>query len=338
MEKIKIPTGYIIVDEYSKGKLETLSIGDYGKSKNIKADFLGYTKELNGVPNGECISLQEKWVITLSTQYGCPEKCTFCDVPKVGFKGNATVDDLKQQLFNAIECFPEVRYTDRLNIHFARMGEPAYNIGNIYLFCEWLKSQAKQELITKYNLRIEVIHPVFTTMMPIKINNNNPHGLEDVLFAWSKDIKYVTFNGQAGLQLSINSTNEDQRKEMYQNRALSLKEISRITKELPKPIGRKYCLNFALADGYETDGKKLKELFDPDDWMVKITPIHNNNSCKENGIQTVGGYQEFTPYKEAEESFKEVGFDVLVFIPSFDEEDGCVTCGNVILGGSELKV
>ena len=65
MNKICLPTGFLIVDDYAKGKLETLSIGDYGKHKNIKADFLGYTRELNGVENGEIMPLQEKWVITL---------------------------------------------------------------------------------------------------------------------------------------------------------------------------------------------------------------------------------------------------------------------------------
>ena len=32
------------------------------------------------------------------------------------------------------------------------------------------------------------------------------------------------------------------------------------------------------------------------------------------------------------------GFDVLVFVPSMDEEDGLVTCGNAVLGGSTLKL
>ena len=77
MNKFKLPTGYLFTDTYSKGELETLSIGDYGKAKNIKADFLGYTKEINGVVNGETQPLQEKWVITLSTQYEMPIlRCT----------------------------------------------------------------------------------------------------------------------------------------------------------------------------------------------------------------------------------------------------------------------
>ena len=90
MKKYPIPTGYLLVGDYEKGQLETLSIGDYGKARNVKADFLGYTQRINGVPNGQCLPLSEKWVVTLSTQYGCPMKCTFCDVPNIQFKGNVS--------------------------------------------------------------------------------------------------------------------------------------------------------------------------------------------------------------------------------------------------------
>jgi 23S rRNA (adenine2503-C2)-methyltransferase len=71
--------------------------------------------------------------------------------------------------------------------------------------------------------------------------------------------------------------------------------------------------------------------------MCKITPIHNNNACRENDIVTIGGYDSWQPYSQPEQDLKDAGFDVLVFVPSIDEEDGLVTCGNVILGGSTLK-
>ena len=44
-------TGKIYVDP--NNRLEFLTVGDYGKENNIKADFLGYTKEINGVANRE---------------------------------------------------------------------------------------------------------------------------------------------------------------------------------------------------------------------------------------------------------------------------------------------
>ena len=43
-KNIKVPTGNICVMQGEKGLIEFLSIGDYGKDSNIKADFLGITK------------------------------------------------------------------------------------------------------------------------------------------------------------------------------------------------------------------------------------------------------------------------------------------------------
>ena len=84
IKNLKVPTGNICIVEGEKGLLEFLSIGDYGKNANIKADFLGIKRELNGVPSGEVQPLEDKWVITLSTQYGCNSKCVFLRCSKSG--------------------------------------------------------------------------------------------------------------------------------------------------------------------------------------------------------------------------------------------------------------
>lgn len=330
INKIKLPTGYLLVGQYDKGKLETLSIGDYGKHKNIKADFLGYSQEISGVANGEIIPLQEKWVITLSTQYGCVMGCNFCDVPNIKFAGNVSFNDLKMQFYSALSCYPDVVYTDRLNIHFARMGEPIFNPA-VVEFSTWL-AKSKLQIQQETGKRFEVIHPVLTTMCP-----NYKH-TEGRLESWANHYKNHLFRGQAGLQLSINSTCNEQRDKMFGGDSMSLEQISEMVKDFPEPLGRKYCLNFAYASGNETDGEKLAKLFDPSKWMVKITPIHNNTACRENGIETIDGYHTYYPYKQPEESFKTAGFDTLIFIPSQDEEDSLITCGNAILGGSELKI
>ena len=67
LKEIKVPTGEIYTAKGDKGVLEFLTVADYGKDANIKADFLGITRELNGVPNGTPMPLTEKWVITIST-------------------------------------------------------------------------------------------------------------------------------------------------------------------------------------------------------------------------------------------------------------------------------
>jgi 23S rRNA (adenine2503-C2)-methyltransferase len=46
---------------------------------------------------------------------------------------------------------------------------------------------------------------------------------------------------------------------------------------------------------------------------------------------TDGGYDFYYPYKKAEEDLKAAGFDVIVFIPSKEEDESRITCGNAIL-------
>jgi len=322
LKNICVPTGNIMILEGEKGKLETLSLGDYGQTNNVKAQFLGLHKDIAGVKNGPCMSLEEKWVVTLSTQYGCSMGCLFCDVPKVGPGINATYNDLKGQIETALSLHPEIGSTKRLNIHYARMGEPSWNP-------DVLKVSYDLHKIVKPHIGNSLIHPVFTTMCP-KDNKN----LFKVLNEWTTDIKNDLYRGDAGLQLSINSTSDEQRNEMFSGNSLSLLEISEMVKDLPMPKGRKYALNFALADTYEVDAKKLRKLFNPDKCMVKITPLHVTHSCVENDIKTSNGYTSFVPYQKAEADLIAEGFDVLIFVPSSDEDEGRITCGNAILSGS----
>lgn len=318
LENFIVPTGNICIMQGDKGKLEFVSLHDYGKAKNIKADFLGYTKEINQVPHGELLPLTEKWVVTVSTQYGCSMNCKFCDVPKVGKGINATYDDLKNQILSALSLHPEIKATKRLNIHYARMGEPTWN-KNVLDFTKDVR-----KIIRPYIGR-SLVHPVISTMLP-----KDNKFLNEYLNEWI-DIKNDLFKGDAGLQFSINTTNDDLRKELFSKNSLTLEEISKIGDMLDEPKGRKYALNFALGDNFEVDAEKLRDLFSPNKFMVKITPIHITNACKENNIETKNGYFDYSPYREIENKLIKVGFDVLVFIPSVEEDTSRITCGNAIL-------
>lgn len=314
--RIKVPTGDILIIPGEKGKsLECLSIGDYGKEKNLKADFLGLKEEINGVPHGELLPLTDKWVVTISTQYGCSSNCTFCDVPKVGPGINATKQDLLNQVHACLDLHPEITWTNRLNLHYARMGEPTWNDNVI---------DATYDLYDTVH-KTHRIHPVISTMLPRKNKN-----LLEFLQFWMR-IKNDLFNGEAGLQFSINSTNEEQRKRMFSNNALSLSEIGELQRHLPFPKGRKITLNFALNDTYEVKPTELLKHFSPDKYIVKITPMHMTSACENNGLRTSEGYNKYYPYGTAENALKRAGYDVIVFVPSREEDESKITCGNAIL-------
>ena len=163
MKIVDTHTGKIFVD--TERRLEFLTVGDYGKENNIKADFLGLTKEIHGVANTE-VDLSKKWVATISTQKGCPMKCQFCDCPKYGFHGNVSRKDLGYEIETILQHFSiDYPKTERFNVHFARMGEPTFNENVIDFTLDDLRG-----IVDAY-IKADTIHPVVSTMLP-KHNKN----------------------------------------------------------------------------------------------------------------------------------------------------------------------
>jgi 23S rRNA (adenine2503-C2)-methyltransferase len=317
MEIVQTHTGKIYVDK--ERELEFLTVGDYGKQNNIKANFLGLTKEINGVTNTD-VDLRKKWVATISTQKGCPMNCRFCDCPKYGFHGNVSREELAYEIETILKDRPHgVNSTERFNVHFARMGEPSFNQNVLDFAAEDL-----QKLVAKY-ITAKVVHPVVSTMMP-KENKN----LEQFLLKWC-DIKNLVYHGEAGLQLSINTTNDDQRKYQFNDRSLSLVRIAEIADRLPSPIGRKYTLNFAVTKDTILDAARLTSMFEPDKFIVKITPIHETHAAVDNGFDVTTSYDDYDVYRDFEQPLLKAGWDVIVFVPSKEEDSDRITCGNALI-------
>ncbi len=315
MEIIKTHTGKIYVDR--EKQLEFLTVGDYGKENNIKAEFLGLRKEINGVKHHE-VDLTDKWVATISTQKGCPMKCKFCDCPKYGFHGNVTLEELIYEIKTILE-YEDVDHTNRFNVHFARMGEPTFNWNVIDFTSDKLKGLVAE------HIRAKTVHPVVSTMLP-KANKR----LEEFLLRWC-EIKNVKYGGEAGLQFSINSTDDTQRNDQFNGMSLNLNEISTIAAKLPMPVGRKYTLNFAVTKDTILNAKKLSTLFDKEKFIVKITPIHETNSAVYNGFDVTTSYEDYDVYRDFEKPLLEEGWDVIVFVPSKEEDSDRITCGNALI-------
>jgi 23S rRNA (adenine2503-C2)-methyltransferase len=303
--RLSVPTGDICIGRGEYGLLEFLSLGDYGKDVNLN--------QHKAVCHQPIMPLSKKWVVTISTQYGCSMGCEFCDVPKVGPGRNATFYDLTGQILAAVGLHPEVESTERLNIHFARMGEPTWNPA--VLDCgKWLHTHLNDTFH---------VHPVVSTMMP-----KRNEWLKVFVHTWMR-MKNRLYGGEAGLQLSINSTNPKERDKMFRGNACSLDQIARIMDGII-PSGRKITLNFAVA-GYDIDPTILKHYFDPALYVVKLTPMHRTNTALSHGIETEGDYTDFHPYLHHENALKDAGYDVLTFIASHEEDESRITCGNAIL-------
>ena len=238
------------------------------------------------------------------------------------FYGNASIEDMERQIRTIIEN-ESVRYTERFNVHFARMGEPTWN-QDVLAFGIALKG-----VVGRCGLRADTVHPVVSTMLP-RANTK----LENFLHVWCS-IKNDLYGGEAGLQLSINSTSDKQRLELFDSRSLSLSAISKIADKLPMPRGRKYTLNFPVTAQTILNAKELTSLFDKDKFIVKITPIHETASAIENGFE-VTGYSGYNVYRMFEQPLLEEGWDVIVFVPSKEEDSDRITCGNALIAEEHI--
>lgn len=308
-------TGKIVTD--TDLALEYLYVGDYGKENNIKALFLGYDKRIDKVEH-KPVDITDKLVVTVSSQKGCPMNCNFCDCPKLGFKGNATLPELITEIMSGV-ALSGIKHGQRLNVHYARMGEPTFN-PNVITSAEFIAQMLMSE---NSDVTFDTYHPVVSTMMP-KSNKN----LKEFLYKWvTTGFVYGGEDG-FGLQFSINTLNENDRNEMFRNRSLSLQEISDIIKKLPYPKKRKYTLNFAVTSQSNLDVDLMNKYFDKERCIVKMTPIHETVEAVDEGYEIV---HDFDIYEQFEQPLVNDGWDVIVFVPSKEEDEDRITCGNSLI-------
>ena len=308
-------TGKIITD--TDLNLEYLYVGDYGKGNNIKASFLGYDKRIDEVKHHD-VDITDKLVVTVSSQKGCPMNCNFCDCPKLGFKGNATLPELVTEIMSGV-ALSGIKHGKRLNVHYARMGEPTFN-PNVITSAEYIAKMLGDE---NSDVTFDEYHPVVSTMMP-KTNKN----LKEFLHKWVETGFVYGGEDGFGLQFSINTLDEDDRNAMFRNRSMSLQEISDVIRELPMPKKRKYTLNFAVTSKSNLDVELMNKYFDKEKCIVKITPIHETVEAVDEGYEIV---KDFDVYEKFEQPLVDDGWDVIVFVPSREEDADRITCGNSLI-------
>ena len=308
-------TGKIITD--TDLNLEYLYVGDYGKENNIKASFLGYDKRIDEVKHHD-VDITDKLVVTVSSQKGCPMNCNFCDCPKLGFKGNATLPELVTEIMSGV-ALSGIKHGKRLNVHYARMGEPTFN-PNVITSAEYIAKMLGDE---NSDVTFDEYHPVVSTMMP-KANKN----LKEFLHRWVETGFVYGGEDGFGLQFSINTLDEDDRNAMFRNRSMSLQEISDVIRKLPMPKKRKYTLNFAVTSKSNLDVELMNKYFDKEKCIVKITPIHETVEAVDEGYEIV---KDFDVYEKFEQPLVDDGWDVIVFVPSREEDADRITCGNSLI-------
>jgi len=255
------------------------------------------------------IPREKKWVVIISTMYGCPVRCEMCDAGTY-YHGKIPYEIMLEQIdFITSKRYPDRNIpVDKFKIQFARMGEPALNPDVI---------KVMRKLPEIYNA--PGLMPCISTIAPSNAQNFMDEMIE------VKDEFYSGGNFQ--LQFSIHSTDEEVRRKVIPYKIWNLDEIAEYGDIFYKNGDRKITLNFAAEKTNPLDPERLREVFDPQKFFIKITPINPTGIAKAHSLQSLIDVETGEFAKQKIKAIEAIGYDVLLSIGELEENHIGSNCG-----------
>ncbi len=255
---------------------------------------------------------EEKWVLMISTLFGCPISCQMCDAGG-HYSGKLT----ESEMFAQIEYLIQKRYPDgyvpskQLKIQFARMGEPALN-------------PAVLDLLESLPDRINA-----PGLLP-SVSTIAPHGSDD-FFERLTEIKNTVYpKGRFQFQFSIHTTDQKLRDELIPVKKWDFQQMARFGERYYQLGDRKITLNFALAEKSPVQPELLLEHFDPERFLIKITPLNPTYRAESTGLKSyVDPENEIDTYPTLDE-LRQAGYQVILSIGEQEENRIGSNCGQYV--------
>jgi 23S rRNA (adenine2503-C2)-methyltransferase len=323
MRSFYLPSGRVIVSKTSDGHfIESTEMRDVtvdGKNHaEVRETFDPKVIWRHLAP------IEDKWLLTVSTQVGCTYACKFCDVAQLGFKRNLTANEIDAQIDLLMHCTPEIMFgngTRKAKIGFARMGEPMQNLYAVLKVISFLGDR---------HPGVDWL-PCFNSIVPKKIKRltgeylSGLDALKQVL-----DVKEDICDGRIHLQISVNSTDEKKRQELFNGADVTeIKDIIEIVNSRPVH-NRTVTLNFIAMQGVEISVDKLMQWnLNPSKFAVKIIPLNATLNAQKNVLETQFNYSSWDKMKELEEQFKKEGVPVVTDAVAKCEE-AALCCGQLV--------
>lgn len=251
---------------------------------------------------------EEKWVLTISTSFGCPSGCRFCEAGG-DYSGRLSSKEIFSQIDYLISNrFPGGKVAvKKFKIQFARMGEPSFNHNVL-------------DILERFGSRYDApgFIPSISTIAPLGT---------DRFFRRMLEIKDRLYPGRFQLQFSIHTTDESKRDWLIPAKKWSFERIADFGKVFHKKGDRKVTLNFAVSRGMPVDARKLRQYFSPDIFLLKVTPVNPTASALRNSISP---FLNGAEYQELVQSMEEAGYEVILSIGELEENLIGSNCGQYV--------
>ncbi|MEE9455853.1 MAG: radical SAM protein [bacterium] len=255
---------------------------------------------------------EEKWVVLVSTLFGCPVGCLMCDAGN-RYRGKLSAAEVLAQVdFLVRKHFPGGDVpVKKFKIQFARVGEPALNAAVLDVL---------EELPRRY--RAPGLLPALSSVAPAGADRFW-EGLLAVKRGHYRD-------GNFQLQFSIHTTDEELRDRLVPIKKWSLADVAAYGEEFYEPGDRKVTLNFALAEGSPLEPAVLVRIFDPGKFLVKITPLNPTYRAQRHGLRSYLSSSPSEGEAAVVRGLRAKGFDVIVSIGEAEENHIGSNCGQFL--------
>ena len=267
------------------------------------------------------IPREKKWVLIISTMYGCPIGCMMCDAGEF-YHGKISKEDMLKEIDLMIKSrFPDGKIPiDKFKIQFARMGEPTLN-------------EEVLDLLRELPFLYEA-----PGLMPC-ISTIAPKGGEMFLDELIKIRDEIYSNGNFQLQFSIHSTNEESRRKWMSSNIWTIEEIGKYSEKWYREGDRKVTLNFAVAKDSEIDPDVVLKYCDPAKHWIKLTPVNPTLKAVNNELRSGITFENSETHSLVQE-FKDRGFEASISIGEWEENDIGTNCGQFAtkLQNGEIKI
>jgi 23S rRNA (adenine2503-C2)-methyltransferase len=255
---------------------------------------------------------EKKWVLLVSTMFGCPVGCLMCDAGG-HYHGKPNLGEILAQIdFLVGKRFPERKIPcEQFKIQFARMGEPSLNMQVLDVL---------QTLPGRYEA--PGLMPSVSTVAPA-----GTQGFFERLLEIKQE--YYT-GGRFQFQVSLHTTDIELRDRFIPVKKWSFEQIGRYGEQFYAPGDRKVTLNFALAQGMPVEPEVLLRFFDPEIFLIKITPLNPTYRARENGLVSYVNPLSAEQKYEIIQKIQEAGYQVILSIGETEENLIGSNCGQYL--------
>lgn len=251
----------------------------------------------------------EKWVLIISTLFGCPVNCKICDAGNF-YSGKLSKDEIFSQIdYLVSKKYPNFYIFDKIfKIQFARMGEPSFNDAVLDVL---------EEIPNRY----------FAPKFVPSLSTIAPDGTES-FFERLIHLKKELYSSTFQLQFSLHTTDTNFRDYLIPVKKWSFTKIANYGERFYDKGGKKISLNFALGTANPYEPEVLYRFFDNKKFVIKFTPINPTIKANRNNISSLS-FEDNIIYDICEKTQK-YGFEVIISIGDYEENNIGSNCGQYI--------